>query len=141
MSTQTTAVVTGAGRGFGRAIAASLVAGEHTVVGIARSSAELDAVREDLGPRFVPVAADATDDALAESVLRVRGHRGRPVRSPRRPGPDPDRRPDRPDHGVQRRHPGPAVRREDFATAPDVVSWACSSCSFTRGLDGAREQA
>src|SRR5690349_8633260 len=24
---------------------------------------------------------------------------------------------------------------------PDVVSWACSSCSFTHGLDGAREQA
>ncbi|MGW5703564.1 aspartate racemase/maleate isomerase family protein [Amycolatopsis japonica] len=28
-----------------------------------------------------------------------------------------------------------------FGTAPDVVSWACSSCSFTRGLAGAREQA
>ncbi|HET6709379.1 decarboxylase [Amycolatopsis sp.] len=24
---------------------------------------------------------------------------------------------------------------------PDVVSWACSSCSFTHGLDGARDQA
>jgi maleate cis-trans isomerase len=30
---------------------------------------------------------------------------------------------------------------DGFATTPDVVSWACSSCSFTRGLDGAREQA
>lgn len=29
----------------------------------------------------------------------------------------------------------------EFTTPPDVVSWACSSCSFTRGLDGAREQA
>ncbi|MFJ8913045.1 decarboxylase [Amycolatopsis sp. NPDC102389] len=28
-----------------------------------------------------------------------------------------------------------------FDKTPDVVSWACSSCSFTRGLDGAREQA
>ncbi|MFI5564025.1 decarboxylase [Amycolatopsis japonica] len=28
-----------------------------------------------------------------------------------------------------------------FDTVPDVVSWACSSCSFTRGLAGAREQA
>lgn len=27
------------------------------------------------------------------------------------------------------------------AATPDVVSWACSSCSFTHGLDGAREQA
>lgn len=28
-----------------------------------------------------------------------------------------------------------------FTSPPDVVSWACSSCSFVRGLDGAREQA
>ncbi|MEV6625860.1 SDR family oxidoreductase [Amycolatopsis sp. NPDC051106] len=69
-STQSTAVVTGAGRGFGRAIAAALVAGGRTVVGVARSESELDAVREELGSSFVPVAADATDDALAESVLR-----------------------------------------------------------------------
>ncbi len=70
MSPQSTAVVTGAGRGFGRAIAAALVAGGRTVVGIARSAPELDAVRDELGASFVPVAADATDDALAESVLR-----------------------------------------------------------------------
>ncbi|MCR6485643.1 decarboxylase [Amycolatopsis sp. OK19-0408] len=30
---------------------------------------------------------------------------------------------------------------DEFATPPDVVSWACSSCSFTRGLAGAHEQA
>ena len=70
MSTQSTAVVTGAGRGFGRAIAAALVAGGRTVAGIARTSRELDAVRDELGASFVPIAADATDDALAESVLR-----------------------------------------------------------------------
>ncbi|MGW4526811.1 maleate cis-trans isomerase family protein [Amycolatopsis sp. NPDC004378] len=29
----------------------------------------------------------------------------------------------------------------EFAATPDVVSWACSSCSFTRGLDGTHEQA
>ncbi|WIX84877.1 hypothetical protein [Amycolatopsis sp. DG1A-15b] len=28
-----------------------------------------------------------------------------------------------------------------FSATPDVVSWACSSCSFTHGLDGARDQA
>jgi maleate cis-trans isomerase len=28
-----------------------------------------------------------------------------------------------------------------FAVTPDVVSWACSSCSFTHGLEGARDQA
>ncbi|MEV4149206.1 SDR family oxidoreductase [Amycolatopsis sp. NPDC049691] len=70
MSTQSTAVVTGAGRGFGRAIAAALVAGGRTVAGIARTARELDAVRDELGASFVPIAADATDDALAESVLR-----------------------------------------------------------------------
>ncbi|WP_086851602.1 maleate cis-trans isomerase family protein [Amycolatopsis kentuckyensis] len=30
---------------------------------------------------------------------------------------------------------------DGFASTPDVVSWACSSCSFTHGLDGARDQA
>ncbi|NBH10892.1 decarboxylase [Amycolatopsis sp. SID8362] len=30
---------------------------------------------------------------------------------------------------------------DQFPATPDVVSWACSSCSFTRGLDGARAQA
>ncbi|WP_410652661.1 decarboxylase [Amycolatopsis sp. cmx-4-54] len=36
--------------------------------------------------------------------------------------------------------PGKLVAAARFGTAPDVVSWACSSCSFTRGLDGALEQ-
>jgi NAD(P)-dependent dehydrogenase (short-subunit alcohol dehydrogenase family) len=64
-----TAVVTGAGRGFGRAIAAALVADGRTVVGIARSEADLEAARDELGERFVPVVADATDDALARDVI------------------------------------------------------------------------
>jgi NAD(P)-dependent dehydrogenase (short-subunit alcohol dehydrogenase family) len=70
MSTQTqTAVVTGASRGFGRAIAAALVASGHRVFGIARNQAELDAVRDELGEAFVPVAGDATDEQLAERLL------------------------------------------------------------------------
>lgn len=64
-----TAVVTGASRGFGRAIAAALVAADTGVVGIARGEQELRAVRDELGERFVPVAADATDDALARDVI------------------------------------------------------------------------
>ncbi|RSN16403.1 decarboxylase [Streptomyces sp. WAC 05977] len=36
--------------------------------------------------------------------------------------------------------PDRLVAAARFDTAPDVVSWACSSCSFTRGLDGALEQ-
>jgi len=65
-----TAVVTGASRGFGRAIAAALVAAGTDVVGIARGERELRVVRDELGARFTPVAADATDEALAQDVIR-----------------------------------------------------------------------
>lgn len=65
-----TAVVTGASRGFGRAIAAALVATGARVVGIAREEQHLRAVREELGEGFTPVAADATDEALAQDVIR-----------------------------------------------------------------------
>jgi NAD(P)-dependent dehydrogenase (short-subunit alcohol dehydrogenase family) len=65
-----TAVITGASRGFGRAIAAALVAAGTDVVGIARGERELRAVRDELGEGFTPVAADATDDALAQDVIR-----------------------------------------------------------------------
>src|SRR5829696_2187146 len=65
-----TAVVTGAGRGFGRAIATALVAGGVHVVGVARHEDALDAVRDDLGGLFTSVAGDATDDALAHDVIR-----------------------------------------------------------------------
>jgi NAD(P)-dependent dehydrogenase (short-subunit alcohol dehydrogenase family) len=64
------AVVTGAGRGFGRAIAAALVAAGTGVVGIARDERELRTVSEELGGGFTPVVADATDEALAQSVIR-----------------------------------------------------------------------
>lgn len=67
-----TAVVTGASRGFGRAIAAALVAGGADVIGVARDELELRAVRDDLGARFVPVPADATDEVLAHDVTAER---------------------------------------------------------------------
>lgn len=69
MSTFQTAVVTGASRGFGRAIAAALVAAGTHVVGVARGEGDLSAVRDDLGDRFTPVVGDATDEALAADVL------------------------------------------------------------------------
>lgn len=65
-----TAVVTGASRGFGRAIAATLVAAGNRVVGIARTGSDLAEVRAELGDRFIPVTGDATDEALAEQVIR-----------------------------------------------------------------------
>lgn len=65
-----TAVVTGASRGFGRAITAALVAQGTRVIGIARDEQELHAVREELGDGFTPVAADAADEVLAQDVIR-----------------------------------------------------------------------
>jgi NAD(P)-dependent dehydrogenase (short-subunit alcohol dehydrogenase family) len=65
-----TAVVTGASRGFGRAISAALVAAGTGVVGIARDRKELLALGDELGERFTPLAADATEEALAQHVVR-----------------------------------------------------------------------
>jgi NAD(P)-dependent dehydrogenase (short-subunit alcohol dehydrogenase family) len=66
-----TAVVTGASRGFGRAIAAALVAAGTHVIGIARNEQDLRAVRDELGAGFTPVAADATDETLAQNLIRA----------------------------------------------------------------------
>ena len=66
-----TAVVTGAGRGFGRAIATALVAAGTTVVGIARAAEQLHAVRVELGERFIPLVADATDETVAQDAIRT----------------------------------------------------------------------
>ena len=65
-----TAVVTGAGRGFGRAVSAALVAAGTHVVGIARHEQDLLDVRSELGDCFTFIAADATDEELAHAVIR-----------------------------------------------------------------------
>jgi NAD(P)-dependent dehydrogenase (short-subunit alcohol dehydrogenase family) len=65
----TTAIVTGASRGFGRGIAAAFTqAGAH-VVGVARDAGALDEVREQLGAAFTPVAADAADPVVAGQLI------------------------------------------------------------------------
>jgi NADP-dependent 3-hydroxy acid dehydrogenase YdfG len=65
----TTALVTGASRGFGRAIAATLSqAGVH-VVGVARDAGRLDELSATLGDRFTPVAADAADPVVAGQLI------------------------------------------------------------------------
>jgi NADP-dependent 3-hydroxy acid dehydrogenase YdfG len=65
----TTAIVTGASRGFGCAIVAALSAAGAHVVGVARSKAPLDDLRDELGDAFTPVAADAADPAVAGRLL------------------------------------------------------------------------
>jgi NAD(P)-dependent dehydrogenase (short-subunit alcohol dehydrogenase family) len=69
----TTAIVTGASRGFGRAIVAALSAAGAHVVGVARSKAQLDELRDELGDTFTPVAADAADPAVAGRLLDEHG--------------------------------------------------------------------
>jgi NAD(P)-dependent dehydrogenase (short-subunit alcohol dehydrogenase family) len=65
----TTAIVTGASRGFGRAIAGALSGAGVAVVGVARDGARLDQVRADLGDSFTPVPADAADPFVAAELI------------------------------------------------------------------------
>lgn len=65
----TTAVVTGASRGFGRAVATALVHAGASVIGVARDQGRLAAVRAELGERFTPVAADAADPVTAGHLI------------------------------------------------------------------------
>ena len=70
MSTRT-AIVTGASRGFGRATAIALVnAGVH-VIGVGRDREQLDAVRDEAGAEFTPVAADAADPVTAGRLVDI----------------------------------------------------------------------
>jgi NAD(P)-dependent dehydrogenase (short-subunit alcohol dehydrogenase family) len=63
--TDTTAIVTGASRGFGRAISLALAAHGASVVGVARDETALKELDGLLGPSFTGVAADVTDESLA----------------------------------------------------------------------------
>jgi NAD(P)-dependent dehydrogenase (short-subunit alcohol dehydrogenase family) len=65
----TTAIVTGASRGFGRGTAVALHAAGAHVVGIARDRAPLDELRAELGDAFTPVAADAADPVTAGRLI------------------------------------------------------------------------
>jgi NAD(P)-dependent dehydrogenase (short-subunit alcohol dehydrogenase family) len=65
----TTALVTGASRGFGRAIAAALSKHGAHVAGVARDPGRLEELRAQLGGIFTPVAADAADPVVAGQLL------------------------------------------------------------------------
>jgi NADP-dependent 3-hydroxy acid dehydrogenase YdfG len=64
-----TAVVTGASRGFGRAIAIGLAATGVQVVGVAREITALEDLQRELGSSFTPVVADITDNGLAGRLI------------------------------------------------------------------------
>jgi NAD(P)-dependent dehydrogenase (short-subunit alcohol dehydrogenase family) len=65
----TTALVTGASRGFGRAIAVALAQAGADVVAVARDRARLQDLAAELGDRGTIVAADATDPVVAGELL------------------------------------------------------------------------
>jgi NAD(P)-dependent dehydrogenase (short-subunit alcohol dehydrogenase family) len=65
----TTAIVTGASRGFGRGIAAALTKAGAQVVGVARDACALEEVREQLGGAFTAVTADAADPVVAGQLI------------------------------------------------------------------------
>lgn len=69
----TTAVVTGASRGFGRAVATALVERGANVIGVARSEGLLFQLKEQLGGAFSPEVADAaTPDLPARLISHYR---------------------------------------------------------------------
>ncbi len=64
-----TAIVTGASRGFGRAISVSLVKRGAHVVGVARNEALLSELRTQLGDAFTPEVADVADPELPVRLI------------------------------------------------------------------------
>lgn len=64
-----TAVVTGASRSFGRAIAVRLASTGVHVVGVSRDEAVLEDLRARLGSSFTPVVAHVTRDGLATRLI------------------------------------------------------------------------
>jgi 3-oxoacyl-[acyl-carrier protein] reductase len=66
-----TALVTGASRGIGAAIAAALVDAGHRVAGTATSAAGAAAISERLGDRGAGFVLDVADDASVEQALEA----------------------------------------------------------------------
>ena len=67
--TDSTALVTGASQGFGRAIAAALHADGANVVAVARNAALLASLRDKLSDRLTPVVADVVDPVVAGTLI------------------------------------------------------------------------
>lgn len=67
--TGTTAIVTGASRGFGRAAVIALVAHGAHVVGVARNRPSLEDLADKLGATFTPVVADVTKPKLSTELI------------------------------------------------------------------------
>lgn len=64
-----TALVTGASRGFGRAIASALHAQGAKVVAVARNAKLLDSLHSELGDSLITAVADVTDPVVAGTLI------------------------------------------------------------------------
>ncbi len=67
------ALVTGAGRGIGRACAEGLAAAGADVIAVARSTSDLDTLRAHESGRIDGWTADVTDDAFIDRVAALEG--------------------------------------------------------------------
>jgi NAD(P)-dependent dehydrogenase (short-subunit alcohol dehydrogenase family) len=70
------AVVTGAGRGIGRAVAKSLAAQGALVVAMARTREDLNSLAAEAGALVVPFAGDVTREADVAAAFAAGGERG-----------------------------------------------------------------
>jgi NAD(P)-dependent dehydrogenase (short-subunit alcohol dehydrogenase family) len=64
-----TALVTGASRGFGRGIATALAREGAAVTGVARDRDRLAELAREIGGSFTPIAADVTDPVVAGQLI------------------------------------------------------------------------
>jgi NAD(P)-dependent dehydrogenase (short-subunit alcohol dehydrogenase family) len=67
--TRSTALVTGASRGFGRAIASALHAAGAEVVAVGRDDEALTSLRDELGGRLAGEVADVSDPVVAGTLI------------------------------------------------------------------------
>jgi NAD(P)-dependent dehydrogenase (short-subunit alcohol dehydrogenase family) len=67
--TGSTALVTGASRGFGRAIASALHAKGARVIAVGRNAELLASLHDELGGALTPVVADAADPVVAGTLI------------------------------------------------------------------------
>jgi NAD(P)-dependent dehydrogenase (short-subunit alcohol dehydrogenase family) len=67
--TRSTALVTGASRGFGRAIASALHAQGTDVVAVGRNAEQLASLRRELGDTVTTEVADVTDPVVAGTLI------------------------------------------------------------------------
>src|SRR6201987_236153 len=67
--------ITGSSRGFGRALASSVLEAGASVVATARRPEQLTPLVEQYGERVLPVALDVTDGAAAQAAVEAAGKR------------------------------------------------------------------